>query len=172
MTLSRSQWNDLNETINWRRKIKMLTKTVAHFANAKSADSAEPVQVVCTDQIAPINYEWGSIKWVSDMNVTPGSQQSIGYAYVLPGATNPEHRHTSCQEVIYMLAGELKLFAHGEWQTLRPGQTALIPQGVRHVVVNEGWEPAVYLAAFSKAVRDTIFTGQTGKLRFKNDEIY
>jgi quercetin dioxygenase-like cupin family protein len=148
------------------------TQTTIQVAHDQSADFTEPVQLVGSDQIVPVNYEWGSIKWVSDMNVTPGSQQSIGYAYVLPGGTNPEHRHTSCQEVIYMLAGELKLFAHGEWLTLRPGQTALIPQGVRHVVVNEGWEPAVYLAAFSKAVRDTIFTGQTGQLKSKNNEIY
>src|SRR5262245_57551703 len=138
----------------------MLTKTAAHFV--LSANSAEPVHIVNNDQIIPVNYEWGSIKWVSDLNVTPGSQQSIGYTYVLPGGTNPEHSHSSCQEVIYMLAGELKLLAHGVWQTLRPGRTALIPQGVRHVVVNEGWEPAVYLASFSKAVRYTIFTDKTG----------
>lgn len=63
-----------------------------------------------------------------------------------------------------MLAGELKLYAHGEWTKLLPGQTALIPQGVRHVVMNEGWEPAVYIASFSAAFRDTIFKGQTGNL--------
>lgn len=146
--------------------------TTARVNDARSTDTEEPVQVVFTDRIVPVNYEWGSIKWVSDVNATPGSHQSIGYAYVLPGKTNPEHRHMSCQEVIYMLAGELKLFAHGEWLTLRPGQTALIPQGVRHVVVNDGWEPAVYVAAFSKAARDTIFKGQTGQLKFKGNEIY
>jgi quercetin dioxygenase-like cupin family protein len=150
----------------------MSTQATTHVTDVQKADSAEHVQVVGADQIVPVNYEWGSIKWVSDMNVTPGSQQSIGYAYVLPGKTNPEHRHMSCQEVIYMIAGELKLFAHGEWLRLRPGQTALIPQGVPHVVVNDGWEPAVYVAAFSKAVRDTIFTGQTGQLNFESDEIY
>ena len=133
-------------------------------ATSQVTDAAEPIQVVTADQVAPVNYDWGAIKWLSDMKVTPGSQQSIGYAYVLPGKTNPEHRHMSCQEVIYMLAGELKLFAHGEWLTLRAGQTLVIPQGVRHIVVNEGWEPAVYVAAFSEAVRDTVFKGQTGML--------
>ena len=142
----------------------MSTKASSQAATTPSIDPAAPIQVVTHNQIAPVNYEWGAIKWLSDMKVTPGSQQSIGYAYVLPGKTNPEHRHMSCQEVIYMLAGELKLFAHGEWLTLRAGQTAVIPQGVRHVVVNEGWEPAVYVAAFSQAVRDTVFKGQTGML--------
>lgn len=129
-----------------------------------SEDSPEPVQVTAIADIAPVNYDWGAIKWLSDMKVTPGSQQSIGYAYVLPGKTNPEHRHMSCQEVVYMLAGELKIFAHGDWLTLRAGQTAVIPQGVRHIVANEGWEPAVYVAAFSQATRDTVFKGQTGLL--------
>jgi quercetin dioxygenase-like cupin family protein len=70
----------------------------------------------------------------------------------------------SCQEIIYMLSGELRLFAHGQWRTLRPGETALIPQGVRHIVVNRGWEPATYIASFSAASRNTIFKGQTKKL--------
>lgn len=70
----------------------------------------------------------------------------------------------TCEEIIYMLAGELKVYAHGEWTTLRPGQTALIPPGVRHTIVNDGWEPVLYLASFSAAFRDTIFKGQTGRL--------
>jgi len=150
----------------------MSTENTVHATNGQTAASAEAIQVVDADVLAPVNYQWGSIKWVSDINVTPGSQQSIGYAYVMPGGTNPEHRHTSCQEVIYMLAGVLKLFANGEWLTLRPGQTALIPQEVLHVVVNDGWEPAIYLAAFSKAVRDTIFTGSNGQLKASNQENY
>ncbi len=133
-------------------------------STVKVIDSAEQILVVAADQVKPVNYEWGAIKWLCDMKVTPGSLQSIGYAYVAPGRTNPEHRHMTCQEVIYMLAGELKLYAHGEWTKLLPGQTALIPQGVRHVVMNEGWEPAVYIASFSAAFRDTIFKGQTGNL--------
>ena len=146
----------------------MSTEATSHVT---SADSPEPIQVVSTADVAPINYDWGAIKWLSDMKITPGSQQSIGYAFVLPGKTNPEHRHMGAQEVIYMLAGELKLFAHGEWLTLRAGQTAVIPQGVRHVVTNEGWEPAIYVAAFSKAVRDTVFKGQTGLLN-QVDKLY
>ena len=120
--------------------------------------------VVETGNIAQVDYEWGSIKWLCDMKITPGSVQSFGYAYVLPGKTNPEHRHLKSQEIIYMLAGELKVYAHGECLTLRPGQTALIPQGVRHKVVNEGWEPVVYVASFSAAFRDTVFKGQTQRL--------
>jgi quercetin dioxygenase-like cupin family protein len=138
-----------------------MTNEAITTSTPKAINRSEQILVVAADEVAPVNYDWGSIKWLCDMKVTPGSMQSLGYAYVMPGQINPEHRHMSCQEVIYMLAGELKLYAHGEWIQLLPGQTALIPQGVRHVVKNEGWEPAVYIASFSAAFRDTIFKGQT-----------
>jgi len=68
-----------------------------------------------------------------------------------------------------MLSGELKVYANGECLTLRPGQTALIPQGLRHSVKNEGWEPVGYIAAFSAAYRDTIFKGQTAQLELRDE---
>jgi quercetin dioxygenase-like cupin family protein len=148
-----------------------MTTKATSASTVKSSDSTDPILVVAATDVNPVNYEWGAIKWLCDMKVTPGSLQSIGYAYVAPGRTNPEHRHMTCQEVIYMLAGELKVFAHGEWMTLKPGQTALIPQGVRHVVKNEGWEPVVYIASFSAAFRDTIFKGQTGNLESREQLI-
>ena len=141
----------------------MTTETTTTPA-IKAVHPAEQILLVSADRIKPVNYEWGAIKWLCDMKVTPGSLQSVGYAFVAPGQTNPEHRHMTCQEVIYMLSGELKLYAHGECLTLRPGQTALIPQGIRHTVKNEGWEPVTYLAAFSSAFRYTVFKGQTGNL--------
>src|SRR5262252_1675938 len=94
----------------------------------------DQVYKVSESVVPAVNYEWGAIKWLCDMQITPGSLQSIGYAYVMPGKQNPEHRHMTCQEVIYMLSGELKLFSNGRWIRLVPGDTALIPQGVRHIV--------------------------------------
>jgi quercetin dioxygenase-like cupin family protein len=145
-------------------KTNMATEATPLVIDVQPINSTAQVLVVESDQAAPVNYEWGAIKWLCDMKVTPGSQQSFGYAYVMPGKINPEHRHLTCQEIIYMLSGELKVYAHGQWTTLRPGQTALIPQGVRHIVKNDGWEPAVYIASFSAAFRDTVFKGQTRKL--------
>ncbi|HEX4946039.1 MAG TPA: cupin domain-containing protein, partial [Blastocatellia bacterium] len=95
-----------------------------------SVGSTEPVQIINLTEVDPVQYDWGAIKWICDMNTTPNSQQSFGYASMLPGTTNPEHRHMRCQEVIYVLAGELTVFAHGERTVVRPGQTVLIPQGV------------------------------------------
>jgi quercetin dioxygenase-like cupin family protein len=139
-------------------------KGEAIVATELTAPVDERIQIIETADLAPVDYEWGAIKWICDKKVTPKSSQSFGYAFLLPGTTNPEHRHMTCEEIIFMLAGELKVYAHGECITLRPGQTALIPEGVRHKVVNEGWEPVVYIASFSAAFRDTVFKGQTTRL--------
>jgi quercetin dioxygenase-like cupin family protein len=133
-------------------------------ASRSGQGADERVKVIQTSDLNAVNYDWGAIKWICDRKVTPGSMQSFGYAFLMPGKTNPEHRHRSCEEIIYMLAGELKVYAMGECITLKPGQTAYIPKGVRHSVVNEGWEPVVYIASFSAAMRDTVFKGQTGPL--------
>jgi quercetin dioxygenase-like cupin family protein len=135
-------------------------------AHASDSDVAadEKVLIINTAELEPVEYEWGAIKWICDLNVTPRSLQSFGYAYVLPGKTNPEHFHKTCEEIIYMLAGELSVLAQGERTTVKPGETALIPRGVRHTVMNEGWEPVVYIASFSAVFRDTVFNEQTGRL--------
>jgi quercetin dioxygenase-like cupin family protein len=142
----------------------MTMDSAIHLPIFHPAAADAPIQIIETADLRAVEYEWGAIKWMCDKNVTPDSLQSFGYAYLMPGKTNPEHRHMTCEEIIFMLAGELKVHAHGECTTLRPGQTALIPPGVRHTVANEGWEPVVYIASFSAAFRDTIFKGQTGRL--------
>ena len=105
-----------------------------------------------------MHYEWGAIKWLCNAELMPDCQQSFGYAYVLPGKINPEHQHTTCQEIIYMLAGECDVYMHGAWLHLQPGQSVLIPQGVKHLLKNNGWEPAIYVASFSASFRGTVFT--------------
>jgi quercetin dioxygenase-like cupin family protein len=38
-----------------------------------------------------------------------------------------------------------------------PGQTLVIPRGVKHEVSNSGWEPVVYVCSFSASMRATLF---------------
>jgi quercetin dioxygenase-like cupin family protein len=142
----------------------MTTEATPLIPDSNIENAVERARLLELENSKAVDYDWGAIKWICDRKITPDSLESFGYAYVLPGKTNPEHRHRTCEEIIYMLAGELKLYSHGECLTLKPGQTALIPPGVRHAVVNEGWEPALYIASFSAAFRDTVFKGTTGKL--------
>ena len=59
-----------------------------------------------TKDIEPVIYEWGGVKWVANNDVAPGCEQSFGLVHILPGKTNPEHRHTAAEEILFMLQGE------------------------------------------------------------------
>lgn len=66
-----------------------------------------------------------------------------------PGATIPLHRHAD-PEIFYVLEGTLEVFqeklGHAEWDTLRPGQTAAIPGGIKHAVRNPSAVAVICLA--------------------------
>ena len=51
--------------------------------------------IIKTDDIEPVVYEWGAVKWVANADLAPGCGQSFGYVNILPGKTNPEHWHTA-----------------------------------------------------------------------------
>ena len=81
------------------------------------------------DNVAPVVYDWGAVKWVVDDNVAAGSTQSFGIVHIHPGKTNPTHWHTNAQEIVYMLQGECDIETDDETVKLRPGQTLVIPVG-------------------------------------------
>ncbi|MFN7971049.1 MAG: cupin domain-containing protein [Acidobacteriota bacterium] len=122
--------------------------------------STPAVTVNRMNQLPAVNYEWGAVKWMVNDSVAPGCVQSVGYVYMLPGSTNPEHHHTMSEEVMYMIAGECEVDVGGEKLLLTTGMSAVIPIGVKHIVKNPGWEPCVYIASFSAANRGTRFEGK------------
>jgi quercetin dioxygenase-like cupin family protein len=112
--------------------------------------------------VAPVVYDWGAVKWVTDDSVAPGSEQSFGVVYIQPGKTNPTHWHTTAQEIVHMLQGECDVDTEQGTIKLRPGQTLVIPAGVDHELTNHGWEPAVYVCSFSASGRGTRFADPDG----------
>ena len=115
-----------------------------------------------TKDIEPVEYEWGAVKWVANNDVAPGCEQSFGLVHILPGKTNPEHWHTAAEEIVFMLQGECDIRVGEEWLKLRTGQTLFIPLGEKHELVNNGWEPVIYVCSFSASVRGTLFEDPQG----------
>ena len=99
-----------------------------------------------TKDIEPVVYEWGAVKWVANEDVVPGCEQSFGLVHILPGKANPEHWHTAAEELVFMLQGECDVRVGDRKLKIFPGQTLYIPQGVKHELENNGWEPVVYLS--------------------------
>jgi len=117
--------------------------------------------IIETDDIEPVVYEWGAVKWVANADLAPGTAQSFGYVHILPGKTNPEHWHTAAEEIVFMLQGECDVRVGDRTIKLATGQTLVIPQGVKHEVSNKGWEPVVYVCSFSACIRGTLFGDPT-----------
>ena len=118
--------------------------------------------IINIDEIAPVTYDWGAVKWVVDDNVVGGSEQSFGIVHINPGKTNPTHWHTNAQEIVHMLQGECDIESNGTTMKLRAGQTLFIPVGDHHELTNNGWEPAVYVCSFSNSGRGTFFADPAG----------
>lgn len=114
-----------------------------------------------TETIEPVVYDWGAVKWVANDSVAPGCEQSFGLVHVLPGKTNPEHWHTAAEEIVFMLQGVCDFRVGDRTLRLGPGQTLYIPTGVKHELINNGWEPVVYVCSFSASMRGTLFEDPT-----------
>jgi len=108
-------------------------------------------------EVEPVLYDWGGLKWLCNNEATPGCEQSFGIVHILPGRTNPLHWHAAAEEIVHILSGECDIKFDDKWLRLRPGLTLYIPPGVKHELKNNGWEPVIYVASFSASMRGTLF---------------
>ena len=100
---------------------------------------------------------WGTLQWVCNDKLMPGSAQTVGIATILPGKRNPVHFHPNCEEVLHVIAGQGLQSYNGRTVELKPGMTIRIPAEVRHNMVNTGNEPLRALVSFSTGDRKTVF---------------
>src|SRR5205085_11580196 len=87
-----------------KRRIIMSSEATPLIPIADQGSTDERIMIINTAEMNPVDYDWGAIKWICDRKTTPNSQQSFGYAFLNPGGINPEHRHRTAEEIIYMLA--------------------------------------------------------------------
>jgi mannose-6-phosphate isomerase-like protein (cupin superfamily) len=102
---------------------------------------------------------WGTLQWVCNEKLMPGSEQTVGLATILPGKQNPVHFHPNCEEVLYVISGQGLQSYDGRTIELKAGMTIRIPAKVNHNMVNTGTEPLRMLISFSSGDRKTVFLG-------------
>ena len=100
---------------------------------------------------------WGTLQWVCNEKLMPGSAQTVGLATILPGKRNPVHYHPNCEEVLYVIAGQGLHSYDGRTIPLKAGMTIRIPAKVKHNMVNTGTETLRTLVSFSSGDRKTVF---------------
>ena len=116
------------------------------------------LSLVTHSDLLPLEtFEWGTLKWLCNDQLSPGAAQTVGICHILPGKRNPVHYHPNCEEILYVLAGAGWHSIDGAIVELRPGGTIRIPAGAKHNLENRGSETVTCLITFSSGKRETIF---------------
>jgi mannose-6-phosphate isomerase-like protein (cupin superfamily) len=136
---------------------------VSMAADKKPQSRAAPIpdewsgKVTDSAQLPVEENTWGTLQWVCNGKLMPGSEQTVGLATILPGKHNPVHYHPNCEEVLYVISGQGLQSCDGRTVQLKAGMTVRIPANVKHNLVNTGTETLRTLVSFSSGDRKTVF---------------
>lgn len=103
------------------------------------------------------DFPWGAIRWLHNGELNEGAEQTFGFVYIDAGNQNPPHYHPNCEEILYVLSGTCAHTYGDESFELGPGDSIIVPEGVVHHAINNGWEPLRAIISFSSGDRQTVF---------------
>jgi quercetin dioxygenase-like cupin family protein len=90
--------------------------------------------------------------------------------WVDPGGGVPPHIHPAMEEQFHVLAGHPSFLAGRKWQTAAPGETVVVPPGLRHAYRNRGDETAHVIcearppSSLQSFLEEAAALGRSGKL--------
>lgn len=73
---------------------------------------------------------------------TTNGQYDLVEEYILPGSQTPPHLHTRYSQHMYVLEGEVTVWAGDQKVVMNAGESLLIPIGTPHMVAVFGDKPA------------------------------
>ena len=103
--------------------------------------------------------DFGRVHWVVRDGDPPGAEQTIGLATFDAGKGNVEHIHPNCEEVIYVLEGEVEHTLGDQSTRLSAGDLIVVPRDVPHKLRNVGTSPVRACVIFSSPDRQFVATG-------------
>lgn len=95
---------------------------------------------------------FGDVRWLA-RGGAPSAELSMAVATLVPGGANEEHRHPDCEELLYVLSGEIEHTLGRECVTLHAGDLIVVPRGERHLMRNVSRDEARALIVFSSTDR-------------------
>jgi quercetin dioxygenase-like cupin family protein len=104
--------------------------------------------------------DFGSVHWVVRDGDPPGAEQTIGLATFDAGKGNVEHIHPNCEEVIYVLQGEVEHTLGEQSTRLSAGDLIVVPRGAPHRLTNVGTSAVRACVIFSSPDRQFVPTGR------------
>lgn len=109
------------------------------------------------EQLPIESFDWGTLQWLCNGMLFPGTSQTVGICHLVAGKCNPRHYHPNCEEILYVQQGHGKHLLDDEWIDVQPGAVVRIPIGMKHQLVNEGTDTLITVIVFSSADRQTVF---------------
>ena len=96
---------------------------------------AGDLRFITPDDVETQVFDWGSIKWMSEIRVTGADRFASGVVILEPGKGHARHNHPGSDEVLYFISGEgdqMVEDAAGNPVTrhLRAGDMAFIPDSI------------------------------------------
>ena len=100
--------------------------------------------------------DFGSVHWVERDGDPPGAELTAGLATWHSGKGNVEHIHPNCEEILYVLHGEVEHTLGEQRTVLRTGDLIVIPRNTPHRVFNPHAAIAKTLIVFSSPDRQFV----------------
>ncbi len=103
------------------------------------------------------DFPWGSIEWLSNADLTPGSEMTLGRVILAAGEANSRHLHPNCHELLYVVSGSIEHELGGQIVTLDTGSVIHIPRSAPHQARNVGDRAAEMVVVYSTERREMVF---------------
>lgn len=100
--------------------------------------------------------EFGSVHWAVHEGDPPGAESTVGLATFGPGKSNVQHTHPNCEEIVYVLEGEVEHTLGDSSTVLRAGDLIVVPRDVPHRLINRGTAPVRAFIVFSSPDRQFV----------------
>ncbi len=100
--------------------------------------------------------EWGSLTWLTNLELTGFLDLTLGRAIIKRGTRNPRHMHPNCDEVLYLLAGKLEQVVGPDTFIMQPGDMMIVIAGVPHYGNSIGEQDAEMILAYPSGRREII----------------
>jgi oxalate decarboxylase/phosphoglucose isomerase-like protein (cupin superfamily) len=108
--------------------------------------------IVYGDDVESLVFDWGTLKFLSEPQVTGAQRFSFGMVVLAPGKGHDTHNHPGVEEIIFVMSGEGEQMVDNQPPVpVRPGASIFIPADVEHSTINTGWEPMRLLVIYSPA---------------------
>jgi quercetin dioxygenase-like cupin family protein len=100
--------------------------------------------------------DFGSVEWVVREGDPIGTELTVGLATFSAGKSNVQHIHPNCEEVVYVLDGQVEHTLGAQSTILEAGDLIVVPRGVPHRLLNRSLDDVRAYIVFSSPDRQFV----------------